>query len=170
MTSHTLNKLDFISARVLIALGAGVVLESLRMPRLENLNINPYTVPGLVPGILGVVLLILGTVLLIRSILRGGWRISAGSASFGLLRHKGLQRLLLALLLTLGYAAILVGRLPFWLATFLFVAAFIILFELLLPLPRTQRLRSIVTALIQAVLVAVAVTFVFQEIFLVRLP
>jgi hypothetical protein len=95
-----------------------VVLESLRMPRLENLNINPYTVPGLVPGILGVVLLILGTVLLIRSILRGGWRISAGSASFGLLRHKGLQRLLLALLLTLGYAAILVGRLPFWLATF----------------------------------------------------
>jgi hypothetical protein len=98
-----MNKLDFISALVLMALGAGVVIESLRMPRLENLNINPDTVPGLVPGILGVVLFILGGVLLLRSILRGGWRLSFGGAGISaLLRDKALQRLLLALLLTLG--------------------------------------------------------------------
>jgi hypothetical protein len=172
MTPQTLNKLDFISALVLIALAVAVTVESLRMPRLENLDINPYTVPGLVPGILGVVLGILGGVLLVRSILRGGWRISSrhspGPTTPG--REKGLQRLILALALTFGYAAGLIGRIPFWLATFVFVLAFIVLFEYLLPADATRRTRALITAVIQAALVAAVVTFVFQEIFLVRLP
>lgn len=169
MSPQTLNKLDFISALVLIALGIAVVLESLRMPRLENLAINPYTIPGLVPGILGVIISVLGGVLLIRSIARGGWRIS-GQGLSDLSHHPGLQRLLLALILTFGYAAGLIGRLPFWLATFLFVLLFIVLFERMLPPPKPPLIRSLLSALIEAILVTAVVTYVFQEIFLVRLP
>ncbi len=70
----------------------------------------------------------------------------------------------------LGYAAGLVGRLPFWLATFLFVTGFVVLFEWPLPEARSQRARRLVFALLFGALVALAVTFVFQKIFLVRLP
>ena len=168
MKPETLVKLDFITALVFTALGVGVFEESLRMPRLENLDINPYTAPGLVPGILGIILAALGILLLVRSCLQGGWRISG--ARFGVrafFRDKGIQRLALALLLTFGYAGGLLGRLPFWLATFLFVAAFIIAFEWLGSMLSWRRA---VTGLIEAALVAGAVTFVFQEVFLVRLP
>lgn len=37
-----------------IVLGLVVVLASWRMDRLEDQHINPLTVPGLVPGLLGV--------------------------------------------------------------------------------------------------------------------
>ena len=49
-----------VRALGLVTLGVGTVVESWRMPRLEEMNINPYTVPGLVPGIVGTVLAILG--------------------------------------------------------------------------------------------------------------
>ena len=51
---------DLATGLVLVALGVAVVVESLRMPRFEHLNVNPYTVPGLVPGALGAVILVLG--------------------------------------------------------------------------------------------------------------
>ena len=169
MKPKTLIKLDFITALAVVALGIGVFEESLRMPRLENLDINPYTAPGLVPGILGIVLAALGVALLVRSCLRGGWRMSVDVASVRTFFHdRGIRRLALALLLTFGYADGLLGRMPFWLATFVFVAAFIIAFEWLSPVARSW--RRVVTGLFEAALVAVAVTFVFQEIFLVRLP
>ena len=72
--------------------------------------------------------------------------------------------------LTLGYAAGLVGRLPFWLATWLFVAAFVALFEWPLATTGAGRLRRLAIALIYGALVSAAVSLVFQRIFLVRLP
>ncbi len=163
-------KADFVTSLVLIALGAGALVESLRMPRFEELNIEPYTAPGLVPGVLGAVILLLGGVLCLRAARAGGWRLGAGPAGSGWLADAGARRLLLAVLLTLGYAAGLVGRLPFWLATWLFVAAFVALFEWPLATSGAGRLRRLAVALIYAALVSAAVSLVFQRIFLVRLP
>jgi putative tricarboxylic transport membrane protein len=72
--------------------------------------------------------------------------------------------------LCLGYAGLLVGRVPFWLATFGFVLAFVILFEWPLATAPGARVRRLLIALVYALAVAVAVTLVFQEVFLVRLP
>ena len=164
-------KADFVTGLVLIALGIATVVASLAMPRFEELNINPYTVPGLVPGALGVVILILGAALFVRATRAGGWRLmnrtSARGSSWS---DPGTRNLALAVLLCLAYAAGLVGRVPFWLATFLFVATFVAVFEWPRARAKAERLRRLALALIFAAVIAAAVTFVFQEIFLVRLP
>ncbi len=169
MRPSSMDKADLVTSVLLIVLGAGAVIESWRMPRLEELAINPYTVPGIVPGLLGAIIVLLGMVLLVRSLRRGGWRLDAGAAAV-LLRRESARRLYLSLVLTFGYAAGLVGRIPYWLATVIFVFLFITLFEWKGASGPGQRVKTIGFALVQAVLVAAAVTAVFQYLFLVRLP
>ena len=52
--------------------GIAVLALSWRMDRLEAQNINPYTVPGLLPGLLGLVTILLGGLMALRSWRRGG--------------------------------------------------------------------------------------------------
>ena len=160
---------DFITSILLILLGLGAFVESLRMPRFEHLQVNPYTVPGIVPGILSGVLILLGGVLLARSAVRGGWRFWTGG-SLRALTGAANQRLSLSLVLTIGYAAGLVGRAPYWLATAAFVFLFIVLFEWRGDRGVGGHARAGALALVLAVMVAVAVTAIFQLVFLVRLP
>ena len=54
-----------------IVLGTAILVASLRMDRLEQQHINPYTVPGLLPGLLGIAMILLGGVLALRSWRRG---------------------------------------------------------------------------------------------------
>lgn len=163
-------KQDFYTSLVLILLGVVVVAESLRMPRLENLGVNPYTVPGIVPGILGAIIALLGLMMLVRSSRAKTQTTDATTNVTEGLKSESTRRLGLTLLLTLGYAAFLVGNLPFWLATLIFIFLFIALFEWQSEATSAQKLRTLGIALLQAVLVAAAVTFVFERIFLVRLP
>lgn len=135
-----------------LALGGLIVVESWRMDRLERLNINPYTVPGLVPGLLGIAILVLGAVLAARTLARR-------DAVAGVLEAMPWGRFALAVTLFAVYALGLVSRLPYWLATFVFVAGFIALFR-----------RRIVFALVVGACTSAAVTVLFQSVFLVRLP
>jgi hypothetical protein len=160
-------KADFLTALAIIALGLGALVESYRMPRFEQLGANPYTVPGIVPGLIGAVIAGLGAILLIRAWRHGGWRLGGGG---DLATGAAARRLYLCLLLTLGYAAGLVGTLPFWLATGLFVFLFIALFEWPAGETGGGRPRRIAIAALLAVAVTVAVTAIFQYLFLVRLP
>ncbi len=54
-----------------LVFGAAVLIGSIRMDRLEAQHINPYTVPGLLPGLLGLVMILLGVLLAVRSWDRG---------------------------------------------------------------------------------------------------
>lgn len=121
------------------------------MDRLERHGAALYTAPGLVPGLLGLVLLILGLVLTGRS--RAALPPEA----------QGWSNTPLVLVLCLGYAAGLVGRAPFWLATAVFVTAFIALFEY--PARRRMALAPLYGAL-----TALLVSWLFESVFLVRLP
>jgi len=165
-----LIRADFVTALCLISLGTGTVAESWRMPRLEEMNINPYTVPGLVPGILGGVLLLLGAILLVRSARAGGWRVWSSPLPRASARMLAARRTALTLVLTFGYAAALVGRIPFWLATFLFVLGFVALFEWQAGRTRQQSAMALASAVLVAGITSATVTVVFQYLFLVRLP
>src|SRR3954451_4116302 len=55
-------------------LGIAILIGSIRMDRLESQNINPYTVPGLLPGLLGIAMTLLGALLAWRSWRLGGAR------------------------------------------------------------------------------------------------
>jgi len=159
---------DFVTSLVLIAFGAAMLWASLEMPRFAQRNINPYSIPGIVPGILAGVNLILAAVLLARSVSRSGYRFG-GSDWRAMVFGDGAKRLAVAFCLTVAYAVGLVGVIPFWLATFLFVAAFILIFEW--PMVAAKRRWILVaSALVQGVLVSAVVALVFQELFLVTLP
>jgi hypothetical protein len=157
---------DIAWSLIWMVFGAAVLYGAWTMDRLEKLNINPYTAPGLVPGILGIGLIALGGLLLLRS-LRAQSVAASGGAAHPLLT----PRLLLALTLCLIYGLVLVGRgLPFWLATFVFVSAAIVSFQWPERRARGEVAKGALLAVICGAATAAAVTIVFQEIFLVRLP
>lgn len=160
---------DLLTGLVLLVLGALIVWWSWEMPRLEVRRIHPLTVPGLVPGILGLALTFCGAVLALRSlhVLRdiAGWR------RFGaMFVSPEAARVVVAAALALLLPLVLIGRMPFWAATGIYVFVFIVAFEQGFRVTPHPWWRTVLTAALQAVIVAGAVTLVFRYGFLVRLP
>jgi Tripartite tricarboxylate transporter TctB family len=140
---------------VWMALGLALLVGAWRMDRFESMGASLYTAPGLVPGIYGLLLLALGGALAWRA------RQAPAAAPEPLLN----RRILLTLALTLAYAAVAVGRLPFGPSTAVFVAVFCWLFD-----ERSASWPRLRTALIAGVACALLVVLVFERVFLVRLP
>lgn len=162
---------DFLFSLVLITIGMAAAVEAWRMPRFENLGVHPMTAPGLTPGLLGLIVAALGVMLLHGAVRAGGWRRSPQpSTDQAADRRTTVRRVVLTLVLTLGYAAGLVGHMPFRLATGIFVFLFVALFEWPFHDGARQHLRGLAIAVVLAALTALAVTYLFEEIFLVRLP
>lgn len=141
-----------------MVLGGLITAASWRMDRFEQMGGTLYTAPGLVPGLFGLLLLLMGAALALR-----GWRGRAvGPAPEPLLN----ARVAGMLVLTLVYAAALVGRLPFAAITAIFMTLFCALFA---PdgTPTARRWR---TALLCGVLATAVIVVVFERVFLVRLP
>ena len=155
---------DFWFSIAITVLGLGVVAESLRMPRLENLGVHPMSAPGLTPGLIGAVLAGLGIALFLRSLRARA--LAAPAAAPARSEAGGGRRLLIALALCLFYATILLGRVPFWLATALFVFTFVLTFTW----QQRKAARLVVMAASLAIAVSAAVTLLFEQVFLVRLP
>jgi hypothetical protein len=143
-------------------IGLLIVGESLRMDRYEAMGAVLYSMPGFVPGMLGSVVALLGLVLMLR-----GWRRKLREAEAGEDAERLFNRRIgITMVLSLVYAGLLIGRAPFWLATALFVTAFVASFA-----PEDQsRIRRITVSLLAGVLTSAVVTVVFQQVFLVRLP
>lgn len=156
---------DFITSLVLMVLGLATLAESLRMPRFTNIGESAYSAPGLVPGIIGVAIALLGLILCLRSVpaLRAG---EQGATEV----EGGWLRTFAALAVCGIYAVGLIGRTPFWLATFLFLTAFILGFEFSEPAMRERPVRRAVVGVAIAAVATAAISYLFQEIFLVRLP
>jgi len=162
---------DFVTGIALICLSLYVVIESWRMPRLEHLKVHPLSVPGIVPAFIGMVLLLFGTVLVIRSIRRKGHHLGFSYEGFRrILGNPGNQRLLLTAVLCIGYAGLLIGFLPYWLATGLFIFLFMILFEWEREMNVARRRKCLISAALIAILSSAAITLVFERLFLVALP
>ncbi len=171
MNNNQMKKADFVSSIVLIAFSISVIWMSLNMPRLEEKGINPYTAPGVVPGILGVIILFLSLIMFIRTLRHGDFlpRFTAGDLK-SFFRSEGILRLSVALGLSLVYALVLVGHIPYILATFLFIFSFILCFDLKFDATEGSKKRIILVALAEAVITAVAVSAAFEYLFLVDLP
>lgn len=158
---------DLFGGLVVTIIGVGGLVESLRMPRFENRNADPFTVPGLTPGMICAVLSVLGVALIVRAMLgRGGatalpilnW--PAGSAA----------RIIFTLATVAAYGFLLFGRMHFIIATTLFVFVFTVGAELL---NRDRKLGLVplgIGALVLALGASFIIQFVFVQIFLVRLP
>ena len=170
MQQRPLAKADLITGLVLVALGAATAVESYRMPRLEERSIDPWTAPGIVPGMLGIIILIIGIALAMRSGAAGALTAKAQpDVDAGEVRAARF-RLALCLVLCLVYAIVLVGHTPFWLATGAFVFVFVAAFEWRPGDDSRARAIKIAIAATIAIATAVVVPFVFETLFLVHLP
>jgi hypothetical protein len=162
---------DLVSGGLFVVIGAAIAVGSWRMDRLASQGVEWFTAPGLLPGILGVMIVLAALLIVVRAFRRGDFsRTETAKGSLG--------RAALTLALCLGFAAGLVGHgVPFWLAasTYLFLHIF------LLQLPERRAsgqiaraaagiARSAMLAAAIALGAGVGISLIFQEVFLVRLP
>jgi len=140
-----------------------VFVISIGMPTFRELGANPYSAPGIVPGILGIILLFMGAILFIRSFIRKGYKIKLSSQSMKLFfKNNSIKRLLIALFLSVFYV-ILLGKINYFLLTTIYIFLFVWSFEL-----KTK--KTLFFALLEAVLIAACISYVFRYLFLVTLP
>ncbi len=163
-------KKDFITSIVLIAFSLSVVVSSYTMPRLERRGIDPFSAPGVVPGMIGCILLVLALILFTRSVRRGGYLLLGRTSGQEFVHRGAALRVLLTLIMSLVYAIGLLGRIDYTIATFLYIFAFIVLFELRWSQGPGRPLRVIGAALLQALIGSLLITLVFRNLFLVDLP
>jgi len=161
---------DLFGGLAWMAFGLAIVGGSIAMDRLEQFGATWFTAPGLVPGVLGTTVAALGLLLLVRAVKAGA---VAGLAKPWAPTADGrlsLKRASLATLLSLIFTLGLIGRLPFLVASALFVFAFIMVFDVSATGAPSRIARRATIAAITAVVTSVVVTLVFERIFLVRLP
>jgi Tripartite tricarboxylate transporter TctB family len=110
---------DLVASGLWLALGIVAVHQSWTMDRLEAQGADPWSAPGLVPGLVGTILILLGAALLLRSLRPAGVRTAAEPAGGEAEEDpaeagEGRRRLGIALLLCLLLVFGLIGRgLPF---------------------------------------------------------
>ena len=162
-------RVDLLTAALFLVAAVAIIYASWLMPTYREQAGQIYTAPGLVPGLYGIVIALLAFWLGARSVARGAF---ARKTEVPRAKREGYSnaRLALAAALCLVFAVGLVGRVPFWLATAVFVFLFILLFEWKSGVPWSQRARPVASALAVAIVSGWAVYLVFERIFLVRLP
>ncbi|MGI9536398.1 MAG: tripartite tricarboxylate transporter TctB family protein [Desulfocapsaceae bacterium] len=163
-------KKDFITSIVLIVFSISVIVSSYTMPRLERRGIDPFSAPGVVPGMIGLILLCLALILFVRSVRRGGYLLFSQPVDPQSGHRGAAQRVTLTLVISLIYAIGLLGRIDYTLATLLYIFSFIFLFEYRWGLPFKSQKKVVVFALLQALVAAVLISLVFRKLFLVDLP
>ncbi|MBR0648423.1 tripartite tricarboxylate transporter TctB family protein [Roseomonas terrae] len=155
---------DLVTAAVLCVFGIAVVTQAWQMPRFVEQSGTGLTAPGIVPGFYGVVIALLSIVLGMRAIRRGGWAVRGAAQGSAADRRQ----LATAAVLGVVYAGGMVGRVPFWLASALFVFAFTTAFEW--ELGPQGRLRRVIEAALIGIGTGIGVMLVFEKLFLLRLP
>ena len=126
---------DRIGGLIWIVFGAAVIYGSWTMDRLQSLGIPPSTAPGVVPGLLGIGIILFGLVLVLR-------REAAGAPAFA--EAEGAapaeaapaesdfhwKRAALSAFLCLTYGGALLGSgVPYWLLTTAFLFLHIVLLD-----------------------------------------
>ena len=162
---------DLADAAFWIVLGVAVLIGSVTMDRLERQGVNPYTVPGLLPGLLGITMIALGGILALRSLRRGALEVRPSQPSAH--EREGWRRIWVVTGLCMGYGLVLIGHgLPFWLSSTIYVTGSILILQRMSRDPgvRRQTPKAWVIALTIGLCSSLVIHLVFQELFLVRMP
>jgi hypothetical protein len=168
---ENMPKADFVVSLLLMGFGIWIVIHSFKMPRFEDLGANPFSVPGIVPGILGTIIFILSLAVFIRALRQKGYRLGLNRTTVRkFFRDASMQRMLLSSMLCIIYGMVFVGKTNYYLATFIFVLAFLILFQYNVSERFSNQWRLLLNSLVQALLTAGVVGAVFRYLFLVDLP
>ncbi|WP_280155721.1 tripartite tricarboxylate transporter TctB family protein [Piscinibacter sp. XHJ-5] len=156
---------DRIDGPLWVVVGAAITVGALRTERLQSQGVEWFAAPGLLPGILG--LLIAATGVLISLRIRRAKQVSVPETG----EPGERRRIAMTMLLCLGFAAGLVGHgVPFGVAAILYLFGHIALLQWHERRRSGQVVRGLLVAAAVAVAAGLAVPFVFEQLFLVRLP
>jgi hypothetical protein len=175
MADQRSARVDLATGAALFALSAAVIYGAWTMDRLEARQIHALSAPGLMPGMLGLALAVCSLLLIAKAVrglrpARAGAETSARGDASEEANPSALFRVAAAAAICLFYALGLVGRMPFWLATFLFVTVFIAFFEWEPGATPGRRAGRLGWAFFLGLATAGIVSYSFRELFLVRLP
>jgi hypothetical protein len=152
-----------------IVFGAAVFIGALQIDRLEGQGVEWFAAPGLLPAVLGLIIAANGALIAWRSVHRQA-RVPA-EAGDDAVAPLPWRRVALTLVLCLGFAVGLVGRgMPFGVAAGLYLFVHMAVLERAEHRAAGRTVRGLLRAALIAVGVALAVPFVFEQLFLVRLP
>ena len=152
---------DQVSALVFFVLGVAMAIGGYTMDRLEVRQIHPASIPGLVPMILGALLAVCAV---------GLWLGARQREDGPDTDDVSLGNLGVATFYTVTYALGLVGRMPFELATGIFITVFVLHFTYERLAEGRHPAVWIASAVIYAAICSAAVSALFRYAFLVRLP
>jgi putative tricarboxylic transport membrane protein len=154
---------DRVTALVLFLLGGAATYGGFVMDRLENRQIHPASIPGLVPMILGVMLMVCAAAL--------AWSATRPREGNGAAETVSWSRFGVTLFWCALYALAAVGQLPFAPATAIFIAGFTLWF-IWTESDRAARpgLATVLAVLAFSGATAFGVAALFRYGFLVRLP
>jgi len=158
---------DLTSAGVFAAAGAAILIASLRMDRLTDRGIEAWSVPGLTPGVVGALMIVLSLVLGLQAL-----RTPAQPAADEPPPVPGaMRRASLALLLCVIFAGVTLGHgLPFVVEGAVFIFVFTTLFSWAEWREGGRVARGLVQTLAVAVCASAFISWLFESVFLVRLP
>jgi putative tricarboxylic transport membrane protein len=158
---------DLLTGAAWLGLAAAIVIASWRMDRLGHLQATLYTMPGLVPGLLGAAIGLMAIILMLRAVRAG----ALAQTTWPRIRISEHWRLIAVIGLGLIYAVGLVGRgLPFWLASTIYVTVFVIVFQFEDRRRAGTLGRGIAFAILFGAAAGLAIHYGFQDVFLVRVP
>lgn len=155
---------DKISSIVFCLLGIAMLVGGYQMDRLEIRQIHPASIPGLVPMMLGAAMTLCSILLYVEA------NKNKSTDAQAEMKFGSWKNLFVCSLMSCIYAVILVGWLPFYLATGIYITSFILYFNREELSITGQRRKAILTALIIGPLAAVLISVLFRYGFLVRLP
>ena len=156
---------DLLNAAAWATLGSVILVASWRMNRLDDRGINPWSAPGLTPGVVGALMILLALVLALQS------RRTVAEVAEPPPPPGSLRRTLLAVMLCVGFAGLSLGHgLPFVVEGAVFIFVFTTLFSLRDWRASGRVRRGLVQTAAIAAGASVFISWLFESVFLVRLP
>jgi hypothetical protein len=171
MTEQNLKRADFVTSIFWVLFGAYILFEAIGMPTMAERGQGAFSAPGIVPGFLGLMITLLGLAMLLRAILQKDFRLGLSMDKLKDFFSTGAtRRISLTILICALYGLGFIGRMPYWLATALFIVIFIVAFDWDFRKSFLEQRGQAIKIFLIAGITSAVVTLVFQYLFLVNLP